>query len=113
MGSLALAKTLFPDLPPTYLCSSESLSWILPAGGHCLPLPGVRPQHCGLIPILGDTVVSTTGLQWNLTQGRLRFGELVSTSNGFCPESSEVAVLTDKDVLWTMDCPIDGSIKEE
>jgi len=105
--TLALASDLAPSLPPVFLCSSNSISWLLRPGKHAIVVPSPVPEHCGLIPMDGKALVSTSGLKWNLTNQHLRFGELVSTSNSFSLESKEVFVETDSLLLWTMDMPED------
>ena len=103
--SLFLAPRLAPALPPIYLCSSHSLSWLLPPGQHHLAVPQPAPLHCGLLPLDGLAIVTTTGLRWDLTDQELSFGGLVSTSNSFSMGCQEVTVDTDRTVLWTMDLP--------
>ena len=90
---------------PVYLISSLGISWLLPAGRHEIQSAGfvTDSTNCGLIPLDGRAVVTTEGLKWNLTGGVLRFGELVSTSNGFDVNQGKVTVLTDAPLLWTMD----------
>lgn len=90
---------------PVYLMSSCSLSWMMGEGKHmieCGDLVG-EDSHCGLIPMDGKAVVTTAGLKWNLEAGQLRFGDLVSTSNGFDISKERVSVTTDRSLLWTMD----------
>jgi len=103
--TLALAHSLAPSLPPVYLCSSHSMSWLLIPGKHTIVVSDPAPEYCGLIPLDGKAIVSTSGLKWNLTKQTLRFGELVSTSNSFSSETKEVIVETDSMLLWTMDLP--------
>lgn len=103
--TLALVRSLAPSLPPVYLCSSHSMSWLLMPGKHTIVVPDPAPEYCGLIPLDGKAIVSTSGLKWNLTKQTLRFGELVSTSNSFSSETKEVIVETDSMLLWTMDLP--------
>jgi len=103
--TLALVRSLAPSLPPVYLCSSHSMSWLLMPGKHTIVVPDPAPAYCGLIPLDGKAIMSTSGLKWNLTKQTLRFGELVSTSNSFSSETKEVIVETDSMLLWTMDLP--------
>ncbi|XP_015127659.1 thiamin pyrophosphokinase 1 isoform X2 [Diachasma alloeum] len=81
------------------LVSSNSLTWLLRAGRHRIKIPAVLQGNnswIGLIPFGCTANVSTTGLKWNLT-----FGRMVSTSNTY-DGSPEVTVNTDSDIIWTM-----------
>ena len=106
---MANLQSLFlaPDIlaTPLYLVSSLSLTWLLPAGRHEIQTAGFVSDttNCGLIPLAGRTVVTTTGLKWNLTGDSLAFGGLVSSSNGFDRSRDIVTVETDSPLLWTMD----------
>jgi len=101
--TLFLAKK-FTSLP-VYLTSSSSMSWLLEQGEHRITVGElVGPNsHCGLIPMTGSANVTTSGLKWNLSSGELKFGDLVSTSNGFDMSKEVVSVATDNNLLWTMD----------
>ena len=94
--TLALVPNLAPSLPPVFLCSSHSISWLLrpgalspswsfngcimvvfnlfffPEGKHTIVLPSPAPEHCGLIPLDGKALVTTSGLKWNLANQPLR-----------------------------------------
>ena len=90
---------------PVFQLSSSTLSWLLAPGHHKIVTRECvsARSHCGLIPLDGRAVVSSSGLKWNLDQGVLRFGELVSTSNGFNMSDDHVSIETDNYLLWTMD----------
>ena len=45
-------------------------------------------EYCGIIPLLGNTRVTTTGLKWNLNGDFTSFDGLLSTCNGFTGEAS-------------------------
>ena len=106
---MANIETLFhaPGLLPcpVFIMSSHGLSWLLGPGDHEIRVRDLvtEDSHCGLIPLDGQAEVTTSGLKWNLDKGALKFGHLVSTSNGFDLTSENVKISTDKSLLWTMD----------
>lgn len=55
--------------------------------------------HCGLFPLAGPAVASSSGLRWNVADTRMTFGGLLSTSN--IVDADEVAVSTDVPLVWT------------
>ncbi|KAK9086422.1 hypothetical protein Syun_028816 [Stephania yunnanensis] len=64
-------------------------------------LPSVEGPHCGLIPIMTPSAISTTtGLKWNLDNTEMKFGGLISTSN--IVQDEKITVQSDSDLLWTI-----------
>lgn len=103
--TLFLAKDFLPSIP-LFLVHGNSLAFLLQPGKNEILLnKKMEGQPCGLIPIgCSAESVSTTGLKWNLTEGRLAFGDLVSTSNTYdFSVSTSVTVQTDVPLLWTME----------
>lgn len=113
--TLFLAQEYLSNIP-IYIINSENISCLLEPGKHHLQLTlhshqGDSEQidsndflsklHCGLIPMAGPTIVSTSGLKWNVTNEELKFGALISTSNAF--SNKDIYIETDKPLLWTMD----------
>lgn len=88
-----------------YLMGSNSISCLLTPGSHRLLCHGMTVPHCALIPIGSSSTVTTTGLKWNLDNGKLAFGHLVSTSNKLAPDNKqmEVIVKASDPVLWWME----------
>jgi len=62
------------------------------------PLRTVEGPSCGLVPLSGPAIASSTGLKWNLYETRLEVGGLISTCNVM--EAKEIYVTTDNDLLW-------------
>lgn len=92
----------FPDLR-IVLLSDDSLIHLLPrTHRHEIHIEtSVEGPHCGLIPMgMPSLRTTTTGLQWNLTDAAMRFGDLVSTSN--IVQNNTVTVQSDSDLLWTI-----------
>lgn len=87
------------------LISVDTVAFLLQPGQHTISVdPRTCAEWCGLIPV-GEPCnsVTTKGLKWNLDKQRLKFGDLISTSNTFESESTDVvAVETDASLLWTM-----------
>lgn len=90
---------------PVFLLGNGSLTWLLPKGSHKIQVPStMRNSNIGLIPLGSEcTNVTTTGLKWNLTNDKMKFGSLISTSNRFDADASEVTILTDTELIWTME----------
>uniref|UniRef100_A0A023ELM5 Putative thiamine pyrophosphokinase n=1 Tax=Aedes albopictus TaxID=7160 RepID=A0A023ELM5_AEDAL len=102
INTLFLAGKILPKTP-VFLRSSNSLSWLLPAGNHLIAIPPrLVHEHiwCSLIPVGHRAVCSTSGLRWNLDNRVTEFGSLVSTSNTYAEE--EVEIKTDGPLLWCM-----------
>ena len=86
------------------LVSDLNVLTLVPRGLSTLSVqaPTSFSVRCGLVP-LGSSVdnITTRGLKWNLSNGALRFGGLVSTSNELVDE--QVQVETPEPLLFTLD----------
>lgn len=94
---------LYTDLR-VVLVGESSLAVRVPAGrARIYPLRDVEGPACGLVPLPGPLRASTSGLRWNLDDTEMKFGGLISTSN--CLEGAEgtVDVVSDGDLLWTVE----------
>ncbi|KAK3785049.1 hypothetical protein RRG08_038001 [Elysia crispata] len=100
ISSLYTAKEM--SSLPVMLVSSSSVACLLEKGKHTLYCDtGLEGDWCGLIPIgCPADHVTTTGLKYNLTDQRMAFGELISTSNSIV--DAKVTVDTDQPLLWTV-----------
>ncbi|CAO2192449.1 unnamed protein product [Urochloa humidicola] len=93
---------LFSDMR-IVLLSDDCLIRLLPkTHRHELYIESsVEGPHCGLFPIgAPSTSTTTTGLKWNLSESKMRFGSMISTSN--IVQSDKVTVHSDADLLWTI-----------
>ncbi|BFZ06368.1 hypothetical protein BsWGS_09407 [Bradybaena similaris] len=105
--SLANINTLYTALTlsktPLYLFYENSMACLLDKGDHTLHCDtGLEGSLVGLVPV-GQPAnhVTTTGLKYNLTNHRMAFGELISTSNSLADKT--VKVTTDHPLLWIME----------
>lgn len=95
-----------------FLVSGESLTFLLKAGKtHRIHVrePGswddgdmLFDKYVGIIPIREPSVITTNGLEWDVTDWETEFGGRMSTSNHVLPETKVVEVKTTKDVLFTI-----------
>jgi len=89
-----------------FLLSSESITFVLKAGKHKIKAKEAFPEvqlgkHVGIIPIKEPSVITTSGLEWDVVDWETGFGGKISTSNHVKEEW--VMIDTTKDVLFTID----------
>ncbi|KAK4213416.1 thiamine pyrophosphokinase [Rhypophila decipiens] len=90
-----------------YLYSGEGLTFLLKAGVHKIHVrePGMPDRFAkwvGILPVGEASVISTKGLEWDVTQWPTSFGGQVSTSNHVLPDTQVVEIKTTKDVIFTI-----------
>lgn len=102
---LALLHRLRRGPRRLFAITDDSLGWVLDAGAHEIDLPwpgGPLGLTCGILPVgVTETILSTEGLKWNLTDRPSGFGGLVSTSNHLA--SGTVRIRTSEPVWWTVE----------
>jgi len=65
-----------------YLLSEQSLSFVLAVGENEIFVNRQSfAENVGIIPILGPTRITTSGLEWDVSDWPTEFGAQVSTSN--------------------------------
>lgn len=64
---------------------------------------GVEGPNCGILPLYGPSIISTTGLVWDVLEWDTRFGGAVSTSNALKGGDVTITVHSDLPLLWTCD----------
>ncbi len=92
-----------------YLLSSEAITFVLQTGRHRIQarqkFPGIGlGKHVGIIPLKEPSMITTSGLEWDVTDWHTSFGGQMSTSNHVKEEW--VTIETTKDVLFTIDLDI-------
>uniref|UniRef100_A0A0R3S398 Thiamine diphosphokinase n=1 Tax=Elaeophora elaphi TaxID=1147741 RepID=A0A0R3S398_9BILA len=98
------------DSCETIIIDGVNLVTILREGSTSLEFTG--GQHlltgkCGVIPFVQrETVVSSSGLKWNLDNTELAFGKLISTSNEMV--SDTVAITCTAPVVFTLELSEDA-----
>ncbi|EIM90925.1 thiamine pyrophosphokinase Thi80 [Stereum hirsutum FP-91666 SS1] len=85
-----------------FAVTDENVGWVLDEGEHFISIEhSVLGPTCGLLPVgIDSTVLSTTGLRWNLSDNVSSFDGMVSTSNHLVPEESTVWVKTSRPIWW-------------
>jgi len=105
MANLHLLYKYTPEFNRLILFGHESTATLLFPGRHVLfPDLDYEGPICGLIPVGGICRrVTTKGLRWNLTEDRLSFGGLVSTSNMMEPlgTDSTISIENSDPLVWT------------
>ncbi|KAK6507710.1 hypothetical protein TWF481_006132 [Arthrobotrys musiformis] len=84
------------------LMSDESVTFLLEKGKNIIETPlDLFGKTCGLIPVAAASVITTKGLEWDLTETETKFGGMVSTSNHLVGD--RVEVVTSEPLLFTME----------
>ncbi|KAJ7650346.1 thiamine pyrophosphokinase, partial [Roridomyces roridus] len=92
-----------------FAVSDENVGWILNSGEHTIQVDhNILGPTCGLLPVgIQSTVLSTTGLRWNLADQESSFDGMVSTSNHLVPEENQVWIRTSNPIWWTAELRFD------
>lgn len=76
-----------------YLLSEQSLSFVLVEGRNEIHVNGTTfTENVGVIPVLGLTHITTSGLEWDVDNWPTQFGGQMSTSNHIRSDIVEVYV---------------------
>ncbi|KAJ3762040.1 thiamine pyrophosphokinase [Lentinula raphanica] len=87
-----------------YVATDDNICWVLDSGEHVIEIDHtILGVTCGLLPVgIESTILSTSGLRWNLANHPSSFDGLVSSSNHLVP-SENVWVRTSSPILWTVE----------
>lgn len=87
-----------------WLFTESSVSTLLRPGTTMLHTPvaeGLIKRNIGILPLYGPAIISTKGLEWDVTDWPTMMGSQVSTSNHIMQDT--IAIQTNKDVLFTVE----------
>ncbi|KAF2141850.1 uncharacterized protein K452DRAFT_287821 [Aplosporella prunicola CBS 121167] len=85
-----------------WLFSESSVSFILPPGENRIAVrAGFFTENVGILPAFGPATISTSGLEWDVSDWYTCVTGNVSTSNHV--KAEEVVVRTDASVLFTIE----------
>ena len=100
----ASSQNVTPMIGDLYLITTESVMFLLEKGKNSIYAP-VGPEHftenVGIIPIGRPSIITTHGLEWDVTDWSTEFGTQMSTSNHIRAEKVEVD--TSERVLFTLE----------
>jgi len=101
--TLAYLHKLRKTRERVFAVTNECIGWVLDSGEHEIEIDhSVLGITCGLLPVgIDSTVLSTSGLKWNLNNQISSFEGLVSTSNHLVPGKNVVWIKTSKAIWWT------------
>ncbi|KAI6043861.1 thiamine pyrophosphokinase [Pisolithus marmoratus] len=102
MHTLSYVYKLRRTRKKVFVVTDDNISWVLNEGQHCIHIDhDILGPTCGLLPIgVDSTILTTTGLRWNLTVAESSFDGLISTSNHLVPEEFFVTINTSRPIWW-------------
>ncbi|KAH7884514.1 thiamine pyrophosphokinase [Phlebopus sp. FC_14] len=85
-----------------YAITDDNIAWVLDQGEHHIHIDhAVLGVTCGILPFgVNSTVLSTSGLRWNLDAVESSFDGLISTSNHLVLEERIVTIKTTQPIWW-------------
>ena len=92
------------DIGDLYLVTGTSIIFLLRKGQNWIRTPmgkGFFTENVGIIPIGKPSVITTTGLEWDVKDWSTEFGTQISTSNHI--KADAVSVKTTERVLFTLE----------
>ncbi|GMH36647.1 hypothetical protein BSKO_04520 [Bryopsis sp. KO-2023] len=98
----------YPHLPMVLMGEGNLTRLIHPGKTRIKVDRAVEGPQCGLIPMDGPVIASSSGLKWNLDKTRLDFQGLISTSNLLAAD--EVLVDSDGYLIWTTELHGDATM---
>ncbi|KAG9040366.1 hypothetical protein FS837_000735 [Tulasnella sp. UAMH 9824] len=86
-----------------FVVTDDDVSWVLDSGEHDITVDrSLLGPTCGLLPVgVGSTILSTRGLEWNLTEKESSFDGMVSTSNWIVED--RIWIKTSQPIWWCVE----------
>ena len=101
MAAISAMYKYGPDFKRTILVNEKNFAELVKLGDTTIRVnKNVMGPICGLIPVGGSCRLTTEGLKWNLEDGLLSFGGLVSSSNEFVDDEVKINCQNNP-VVWT------------
>jgi len=102
--TMSFMHKLRKDRDKVIAITDDNAGWVLDSGEHMIKIDhNLLGQTCGLLPVgVESTVLSTSGLEWNLNDCVSSFDGLMSTSNHLVP-GRDVWVRTTRPIWWTVE----------
>ena len=92
------------NLGDIYLLADRSIIFLLQKGMNIIQTPvkpGYLTENVGIIPVGRPSIITTKGLEWDVTDWSTEFGTQISTSNHI--KAKTVRVKTTERVLFTVE----------
>ncbi|KAI6154861.1 thiamine pyrophosphokinase [Pisolithus tinctorius] len=88
-----------------FVVTDDNIAWVLDEGQHRIRIDhDILGPTCGLLPVgVESTILTTTGLRWNLTEAESSLDGLVSTSNHLVPGEFFVTINTSRPIWWCVE----------
>jgi len=98
--------------PRVFAVTDDNVGWVLDAGEHIIEIDhDLLGKTCGLLPVgIDSTILTTSGLRWNLDKHPSSFDGMVSTSNHLVLENKHVRIETTKPIWWTAELKSSGLV---
>jgi len=102
ISTLSYLHKLRKSRTRVFAVTDDNVGWVLDAGDHTIHIDHtILGPTCGLLPVgIDSTILSTSGLRWNLSNQESSFDGMISTSNHFLPNEN-VWIKTSKPIWWT------------
>ncbi|KAI4251404.1 MAG: hypothetical protein L6R42_008403, partial [Xanthoria sp. 1 TBL-2021] len=87
-----------------FLVNAQSICFLLEKGMNKITTPvgpGLFAENVGIIPVARPSVITTKGLEWDVSDWYTEFGGQISTSNHI--RSNKIEIETSERVLFTIE----------